>query len=97
MHVVLSPREAINEREYSALIYLSLYVFPMMWRETLADWGGKSVALTVAQVRLLLQVSLPRQHLDAETAIALLRYIQGQNYAAYCSHRKRTLDRLDSS
>ncbi len=46
---------------------------------------------------MLLQVSLPKQHLDAQTALALIQYVQEQNYAAYCSHRKRTLDRLDSS
>jgi hypothetical protein len=48
-------------------------------------------------VRLLLQVSLPKQQLDAETVIALIKYVQEQNFAAYRSHRKRTLDRLDSS
>ncbi len=49
------------------------------------------------QVRVLLQVSLPKQELDAETALALIKYIQEQNSAAYRSHRKRKLDRLDSS
>ena len=53
--------------------------------------------MTVPQVRMLLQVSLPRQQLDAERALALIKYVQEQNYAAYCSHRKRTIERLDSS
>jgi hypothetical protein len=48
-------------------------------------------------VRRLLQVVVPKRQLDAETAIALIQYIQGQNYAAYCAHRKRRLRRLDSS
>ena len=48
-------------------------------------------------VRLLLQVVLPRQVLDAETAIALIDYIQDQNYEAYRSHRRKTEERLDSS
>ena len=49
------------------------------------------------QVRLLLQVVLPRKELDAETAIALIEYIQDQNYAAYRAHRRKTEERLDSS
>ena len=47
------------------------------------------------QVRVLLQAILPRQKVDAETVIELIRYIQEQNYAAYCSHRRRTQRRLD--
>ena len=49
------------------------------------------------QVRQVLAVVLPRRRLDTETVISLLRYIQRQNYAAYLSHRKATLRRLDSS
>ncbi len=47
------------------------------------------------QVRVLLQVVFPRKTLDAETVIELIEYIQEQNYAAYCSHRRRALRRLD--
>jgi hypothetical protein len=43
----------------------------------------------------LLQAVLPRKALDAATVIALIRYIQEQNYTAYCSHRRRTQRRLD--
>ena len=49
------------------------------------------------QVRHLLQVVLPRKELDAETALALIEYIQAQNYEAYRSHRRQTEQRLDSS
>jgi hypothetical protein len=45
----------------------------------------------------LLAVVLPKRRLDARTVISLLRYTQRQNYAAYLSHRKATLRRLDSS
>ena len=55
----------------------------------------KSAALPVPQVRVLLQTVLPRKTLDAETVIGLIQYIQEQNYAAYCSHRRRTQRRLD--
>lgn len=40
---------------------------------------------------------LPRKRLDANTAIDLIYRTQHQNYAAYCSHRRHTLRRLDSS
>src|SRR5439155_20283507 len=59
--------------------------------------GKKSAALTVPQVRRLLQIVLANRQLDAETAIALIQYNQDQNYRAYCAHRKRRLRRLDSS
>ena len=59
--------------------------------------GGESPALTVPQVRLLLNAVLPRKRLDPETAIDLIYRTQHQNYAAYCSHRRHTLRRLDSS
>ena len=49
------------------------------------------------QVRVLLQAVLPRRRLDAATALALVDYVQRQNYAAYRSHRKRTLHRHNTS
>ena len=59
--------------------------------------GGRSPALAVPQVRLLLQVSLPRRTLDAGTALALIRYTQRRNYAAYRAHKRRRLRLLDTS
>ena len=47
------------------------------------------------QVRVLLQAVLPRKKVDGEAVIKLIRYIQEQNYAAYCSHRRRKQRRLD--
>ena len=49
------------------------------------------------QVRHLLQVVLPRKELDAETALALIEYIQAQNYEASRAHRRKTEERLDTS
>ena len=62
-----------------------------------SGWGKKAAALTVPQVRVLLQAVLPRRRLDAATALALVDYVQRQNYAAYRSHRKRTLHRHNTS
>ena len=53
-----------------------------------------SLPLSVAQVRLLLQVALPQPMLDLPAALALISYQQRHNYAAYCSHRKRLLAQL---
>jgi len=64
----------------------------------LALRGKKSLALTVPQVRALLQVVLPRPTLTPQRALALLGATQRQNHNAYRSHRKRILRRLlDSS
>jgi len=57
--------------------------------------AGTAPALTTPQIRLLLQVILPRHTLDAVTALALVRETQRRNYAAYCAHRARR--RADSS
>jgi len=50
--------------------------------------------LSVAQVRLLLQVSLPQPVLDLPAALALIAYQQRHNYAAYCSLSLRLLAQL---
>lgn len=53
------------------------------------DLGVDAPALTVSQVRRLLQVVLPKREFDIQSALAELQRIQQQNYAAYRSHRKR--------
>jgi hypothetical protein len=53
--------------------------------------------LTVQQVRVLLQVVLPRKELDAKTALKIIEYMQDQNYEAYRSHRRKTEGRIDTS
>jgi SRSO17 transposase len=51
--------------------------------------GIVAPALTVSQVRKLLQVVLPKREFNAEEALTELARIQRQNYAAYRSHKKR--------
>jgi len=67
------------------------------WSGHGSTWGKKAPALTVPQVRLLLQAVLPRRPRDIPTVLRHLCYIQQQNYAAYLSHRTRTRHRHDSS
>lgn len=59
--------------------------------------GDDAPALTVSQVRQLLQVVLPQREFDAQAAIDALERTQRQNYAAYRSHRKRRLRELKTS
>lgn len=59
--------------------------------------GDEAPALTVSQVRQLLQTVLPKREFDAQAAIADLLRTQRQNYAAYRSHRKRRLRELKLS
>ncbi|HKV45708.1 MAG TPA: hypothetical protein VJT32_13705 [bacterium] len=51
----------------------------------------KKTVLTAPQVCLLLSAVLPRRRFDPIAAIALVRRLQRQNYAAYRSHHKRYL------
>ena len=51
--------------------------------------------MTVAQALLLVAAVLPLKQLDPQEAIERVRFVQRQNYAAYLSHRQRTIERLD--
>lgn len=53
--------------------------------------GLDAPALTIAQVRQLLQVVLPQRKFDAQSALDEVERIQRRNRAAYLSHRKRKL------
>jgi SRSO17 transposase len=61
------------------------------------DMGHDAPALTVSQVRRLLQVVLPRRPFDVQAVLNEIERIQRQNYAAYRSHRKRRLRKLNAS
>lgn len=60
------------------------------------EMGQQAPALTVSQVRRLLQVVLPKRHFDAQAALEELERIQQQNYAAYRAHRKRRRREINS-
>jgi len=49
--------------------------------------------VTTAQARDLPASALQRKDLDIASAIEIVTYRQNRNYAAYRSHRKRTLKR----
>ena len=54
-----------------------------------------ALRLSVAEVRLLLRALLPLPRLDLVAVVALLRYQRRHKLAAYWSHRKRRLQRLE--
>jgi SRSO17 transposase len=55
------------------------------------EMGEKAPALTISQVRRLLQVVLPRREWTEAEILAEIRRLQERNHAAYRSHRKRQL------
>ena len=54
----------------------------------------KSPALTIAQVHQLIARAIEDARVKLPDTLAVLRYRQRRNYAAYRSHRKRTRARL---
>ena len=52
-------------------------------------------ALTLPQARLLLAGVLPKRRFDGQWAIEVLRYRQQRNHAAYLSHRRRRIRKLN--
>jgi hypothetical protein len=51
--------------------------------------GKKAPALTVSQLRMLLDVLFPHCTLTLEDVLKLVAWVQRRNYGAYLSQRKR--------
>jgi hypothetical protein len=51
--------------------------------------GKKAPALTVSQLRMILEVVLPLRTLTLDDVLELVAWVQRRNYGAYLSHRKR--------
>ena len=51
--------------------------------------GKKAPALTVSQVRTLLEAVLPLRTVTVEAVLELVAWIQRRNHRAYLAHRKR--------
>jgi SRSO17 transposase len=58
-----------------------------------AHWPNNP-ALTTAQARQLIAQAIEEEVFPLRNVLAIVHYRQRRNYAAYCSHRKRTLERL---
>ena len=59
-----------------------------------AGWKKKAPALTVSQVRRLLEVVLPLKVLQADEVLQLVAEMQQRQHRAYLSHRKRRLHEI---
>ncbi len=63
-------------------------------RLMILDGESQEAALTTAQARQLIAQAIEEEVFPLRNVLAILHYRQRRNYAAYCTHRKRTLDRL---
>ena len=52
-----------------------------------STWGKKAPALTVSQVRTLLEVVLPLRTSTIEEGLAFVAWVQRRNHQAYRAHR----------
>jgi len=66
--------------------------FPGASSATAKKWAP---ALTFWQALLLVASLLPQKPLTPQEALERVRYIQEHNHAAYLSHRRRILERLE--
>lgn len=57
----------------------------------------KTPAVTISQLRVLLQVILPLKTYDIDSALSLIIWVQLKNHRAYLSHRKKKLREDPSS
>jgi len=54
-----------------------------------STWGKKAPALTVSQVRTLLEVVLPLRTSTVEGVLEFIAWVQQRNQQAYRAHRAR--------
>ena len=54
-----------------------------------STWGKKAPALTVSQLRRLLDAVLPLRTATVDDVLALVAWVQRRNHLAYLAHRKR--------
>jgi hypothetical protein len=71
-----------------------LYPGPFLLGPSAAAVKKNVTGLTVPQVYLLLMAVLPRREFDTDWVLEVLQYRQERSYAAYLSHRKQRLLRL---
>ena len=91
-HFLVRWQQRLNQREG---VLRPMTTRPLPTPDELSSLDShSSLPLSVAQVRLLLQATLPQPVLDQPAALALITYQQRHNYASYCSHRKRLLAQL---
>ena len=57
----------------------------------------KAPAITVSQLRILLEIVLPLKIFDIQDALDLVEWIQWKNHKAYISHRKKRIRKLSES
>jgi hypothetical protein len=67
-----------------------------LWHLIIKLGKKKAPAITLSQLRILLEVVLPLRTFSTEDAIKLVRWIQIKNHAAYLSHRNKKRLLMDS-
>jgi len=69
-------------------ILTSMLVHFFLWHLKIR-LGKKAPAITVSQLRILLEFVLPLRTYDIKDAIKLVRWTQEKNHLAYLSHKKK--------
>jgi hypothetical protein len=87
----------VNEASrYGSTVWKECNLYIFSYGTLKSGWGKKAPAITLSQLRTLIEAILPLKKQTFETLLEQIAWIQARNHRAYLSHRKRRIRMLTS-